>query len=225
MNKTSSQNLKTNKKVVVKCLITHLVVLLCGNLVFSQNIRKVNKLEHNIVLDDSVWIESNRNIEIRKHRGVGFFHPYNLPDADNDALALFRTYSTPINTGFAILEVSNTIKDLRTLKGRVKFSGSDIDQTQDTLIIATSYSKTKDSLLIANLNKGLVSDNADVVKISEPLAQFESFHINLSESNNNEERKYLIIQIIIKSGSDDNYYYGISNAVIDNLHFTNSPRK
>ena len=61
---------------------------------------------------------------------------------------------TSINSGFTIIEVSDSILALKTLKGKVKFSGSDIDQTQDTLIIAAYYSKTKDSLLIASLRKG-----------------------------------------------------------------------
>jgi len=126
-----------------------------------------------------------------------------------------------MNTGFTIIEVDSSIKILKSLRGRIKFSGSDIAQTQDTLLIATHYSKTKNQTALANLNKGLIPENAAVVKISDPLAQFESFHMNLSEPDNNEDRKYMIIQLILKSGSDDNYYYGKSNAVIDNLHFMN----
>lgn len=209
----------------LKSLMTTLIILLSVNLALSQDDSKNNKLLISLASNDSVWIESNRNIEIRKYGGIGFFYPYNLPDAKNDAMALFRTYNTPINAGFAIIEVSDSIENLKTLIGSAKFSGSDIGQTRDTLIIAAYYSKTKDSLLIVNLNKGLIADKANIVKISTPLAQFESFRINLSESsNNNEERKYLIIQLIIKSGSDDNFYYGISNAVIDNLYLTHSEK-
>lgn len=207
-------------KKVLKRLIAPLVILLCGNLGLSQNIMTVeNKLSLSSITNDIIWTESNRNIELRKNKEVPFFYPYDLPDANLGALALFRTYSTPLNNGFAIIEVDNANGNLKTLAGRAKFSGSDIDQTKDTLIIAAYYSKTKDSLLMANLNKGLIPNKADVLKISEPLAQFESFYIHLSKSINDEEQKYLIIQLILKSGSDDSYYYGESNAVVDDLNF------
>lgn len=205
-----------------KWLIAILIILLCDNLVLSQSISKNKMFPISLASYDSLWTESKRNIEFRKQGKIGFIYPYNLPDSNKEAIALFRTYNTPINNGFAVIEVDNTLKDLKTLNGRVKFSGSDIDQAQDTLIIATYYSKTKDSSLIKSLNIGQVPKIADVLKISDPKAQFEYFHINLSENNNNEEQKYLIIQFIIKSGSDDDFYYGKSNAVIDGLYFTNS---
>ena len=216
----AAQKLEKMKRNPINWLIASVVILLGGNFGLSQGLKE-NKLPIRLTSDDSVWIESNRNIEIRKDGGVGFFYPYNLPDADNGALALFRTYTTPINTGFTIIELDSSIENPKSLSGRIKFSGSDIDQTQDTLLIATYYSKTENQLVLANLNEGLIPENADVVKISDPLAQFESFHMNLSEPNNEEDRKYLIIQLILKSGSDDNYYYGRSNAVIDNLHLNN----
>lgn len=213
-------------KKVLKGLIATLIILLCGNLGLSQNrVPVVNKLSLSRITNDINWIESNRNIELRKNKEVPFFYPYDFPDANPGALALFRTYSTPVNTGFAIIEADEASRELNTLKGRAKFSGSDIDQTKDTLIIATYYSKTKDSLLIANLNEGLIPEKADVIKISEPLAQFEPFYLPLSAPINVAEQKYLIIQLIIKSGSDDNYYYGTSNAVIDSLHFNNGSTK
>jgi hypothetical protein len=199
-----------------------LAISLWVNLVFSQKAQNKIKIEQDIVLNNSMWVESNRNIEIRKHGGIGFFYPYNLPDANREALALFRTNSIPINTGFAIIEIDDAIKNLKTLKGRIKFSGSDIDQTQDTLIITAFYSKAKDSLVLKNLHKGHISDAATMVKISKPLAQFESFQINLPESNTTKEQKYLIIQLLIKSGSDDDFYYGISNAIIDDFRLVST---
>lgn len=202
----------------VRSLIVFLAILFTTNLTFSQNTLKESKFQ--ISLSDSVWIESNINMEIRNHRSLGFFDLNELPGNDNKGLVIFRTYRTSINSGFTIIELNDSIQALKTLKGKVKFSGSDIDQTQDTLIIAAYYSKTKDSLLVANLNKGLISENAVLERISEPLVQFEHFQINLSKSHEDEERKFLIIQLIIKSGSDDNFYYGISDAVIDNLYLT-----
>ena len=207
------------KRKPLKWLIAPLVILLCGSFGLSQSIPRAKNLTYEIVICDSVWVESNKNIEMRKHQGIGFFYPYNLPDAENSALALFRTYQTPINCGYNILEVDDNNKSVKRLMGKIKFSGSDIDQTKDTLIIATYYSKTKNALLLANLNGGLVPIKANLVKISEPLAQFESFHIDLLQSINDEERKYLIIQLIIKSGSNDSFYYGNSNAVIDDFYF------
>ena len=207
------------KSSPINWLIASLVIVLGGNFGLSQTLLEVDRLPIPLSSVDSVWIESNRNIDIRKQGGVGFFYPYELPDAVNDALDLFRTYSTPLNTGFTIIEVDSSFKNLKKLSGRIKFSGSDIDQTQDTLLIATYYSKTKNQIVMANLNEGLLPANAAVVKISDPLAQFEYFIINLPESDIKQERNYLIIQLLLKSGSDDNYYYGNSNAVIDNLHF------
>jgi len=213
-------------KKTLKSLIVHSVILVYGNLGLSQNILPVeDKLLLSSITNDIIWTESNRNIELRKNKEVPFFYPYDFPDANQGALALFRTYSTPLNNGFTIIEVDTTRGNRKTLAGRAKFSGSDIDQTKDTLIIAAYYSKTKDSLLIANLNRGLIPYDADVLKISEPLAQFEPFYVPLSAPVNVAEQKYFIVQLIIKSGSDDNYYYGTSNAVIDNLHFNNGSRK
>ncbi len=196
-------------------------ISLSVNIGFSQHAQKKIKSEQAIVLNDSVWIESTRNIEIRKHGGVGFLYPYKLPDANKQGLALFRTNSTAINTGFTIIEVDDTNKHLKTLQGRIKFSGSDIEQTQDTLIIAAYYSTTKDVLVLANLHKGQVAENAAVMKIWKPLAQFESFQMNLPEATM-KAQKYLMIQLILKSGSDDNFYYGVSNAVIDDFRLVST---
>jgi len=207
------------KRKLFGWIIAPLVTLLCGSFGLSQSIPRESDPTQEIVIDDIVWMESNRNIEIRKHEGVGFFYPYNLPDAKNNALALFRTYRTPVNNGYAIIEVDDTNRNVEKLLGRIKFSGSDIDQAKDTLIIATYYSKTNDALLLSNLNEGVVPDRANLVKISEPLAQFEYFRIPMQDCINEEERKFLIIQLILKSGSDDSFYYGNSNAAIDDLHY------
>ncbi|TXN36112.1 hypothetical protein FVB32_16270 [Flagellimonas hymeniacidonis] len=212
-------------KKALQGLIIPLTTLLYCNLGLSQNkLLAEHKLSTSDNANDITWIESHRNIELRKNKEIPFFYPYDFPDAKRDALALFRTYSTPLNNGFAIIRVASKGWAPRKLMGRAKFSGSDIDQTKDTLIIAAYYSKI-DSLSIANLNKGLIPDKADVIKLSEPLAQFEPFYIPLSEPIKAVEKKYLIIQLIIKSGSDDNYYYGTSNAVVDNIHFNEENTK
>ncbi len=219
------RSITTRLKKALQGLIIPLTTLLYCNSGLSQNkLLAEHKLSTSDNTNDITWIESHRNIELRKNKEIPFFYPYDFPDAKRNAWALFRTYRTPLNNGFAIIEVANKSGNLKTLKGRAKFSGSDIDRTKDTLIIAAYYSKI-DSLSIANLNKGLIPDKADVIKLSEPLAQFEPFYIPLSEPIKAVEKKYLIIQLIIKSGSDDNYYYGTSNAVVDNIHFNEENTK
>lgn len=207
-------------KKIVKKLIAPFVALVYYNLALSQVMPKESELSLNIISDDFFWTESSKNVEYRKHGDIGFFYPYDLPDAHGEALALFRAYNTPINSGLSIIAIDNPNKSLKAIKDRAKFSGSDIDQTKDTLIIAAHYVKSTDSLLIANLNKGLIPDRAALLKLSEPLAQFGSFYLNLAAPINIAKEKYMVIQLIIKSGSDDNYYYGKSNAVIDHLHFS-----
>ncbi len=195
-----------------------MAVLFAANLTIAQSSLKEDKLDISLAVVD--WVESSINLEIRNHGDLGFFDLNKLTEKGNKTLTLFRTYRTSINSGFTFIEVGDSIKALKMLKGEVKFSGSDMDQTQDTLIIAVYYSKTKDASIIENLNNDLIAENAVVVKISEPSEQFEHFEINLTKCHSEKERKYLIIQFLIKSGGDDNFYYGISNAVIENLYLT-----
>ena len=192
---------------LAKWIIAFLIGILCGHLALSQSVK----------MDQTLWIESDKNVKLRENDGVGFLYPYNLPDAHGKAIALFRSYETPINTGFSIVEIKTLDMMPKAVKGRIKFSGSDIERTTDTLFITAFYSNTKNASLISSLNEGRIPTSAAVLIISEPLAQFEFYRLDLSQAIPKEEQKYLIVQLIIKSGSDDSYYYGNSNAVIDNL--------
>lgn len=101
-------------------------------------------------------------------------------------------------------------------------SGSDIDQTKDTLIIAVSKYKKQSKAEIERFDTGQIEKNDFYHVYTEPQTQFQGFDINLSNLKiRNDE--CLAIQFIIKSGSDESYYYGISDAVVDNLiiGFTN----
>jgi len=60
--------------------IASLVILLGGNLGLSQTLLKENRLPIRLTSGDFVWIESNKNIDIRKQGGVGFFYPYEYPN-------------------------------------------------------------------------------------------------------------------------------------------------
>mgnify|MGYP003653056840 FL=1 len=112
--------------------------------------------------------------------------------------------------------MSELSKTLINIRGRFKFSGSDIDQTTDTLTIAVSKYKKQSREEIKRFDNGQIGKNDFYRIYTEPQTQFQGFSINLDNLNIKED-EYLAIQFILKSGSDDNYYHGTSNAVIDNL--------
>ncbi|QLG44377.1 hypothetical protein [Costertonia aggregata] len=163
---------------LTKWIIVFLIGIFCEHLASSQSIK----------LKRTFWIESVKNIELRKNNGTGFLYPYNLPDAHGEALALFRSYQTPVNNGFSIVELSDLDKIPKALKDRFKFSGSDIDQTNDTLVIAAFYSRTKDASVISGLNERRISPYAAVLTLSEPMPQFEFFRLDLSKAMTKEEK-------------------------------------
>lgn len=205
-----------------KYLIISLLCVLCYNEGYSQEKTKTtppNSSKYSI--DQAFWIESSKNKTLRENGGKGFLCPYKFPDAQ-DAIGLFRDYSTSINSVYTIVDINNSLNKRQQLKGAVKFSGSDIAHVKDTLIIATHYSKTKEALFIDN---GIVPDHANVVKIYESSSQFEPFHIDIPKRVHDDSLRYLVIQLIMKSGSKDSFYYGQSSAVLEDIHFIETALK
>ncbi len=160
------------------------------------------------------WKEHKKNDFWRKRDGHGFAYKYNLPDANGNAVALHRGVSkSHITETNAIFNSFLTPINHNKLKliGRYKFSGSDIEETNDTLKILVFSTIKQIKSLINGIPK-----NATTLELIIPKTQFEWFHLDLSKIKNN---NYLTIVIQLISGSDDKFYYGYSNAVIDDLKF------
>jgi hypothetical protein len=209
----------------ISWLIAPMAFLLCVNMVLAQgNMSKINKGSIKTTIDDSIleaqiipkWNDSSKNYEYRKNDGTGFSYEYNLPDAWGISYALYRTYKGSLNNGHILLDMSELSNTIKSIRGRYKFSGSDIDQTKDTLIIAVSKYKKQSSAEIEKFDNGQLDKNDFYRVYTEPQTQFQGFSIDLDNLNIKED-EYLAIQFILKSGSYDNYYHGTSDAVIDNL--------
>ncbi|WP_299314787.1 hypothetical protein [uncultured Aquimarina sp.] len=101
-----------------------------------------------------VWNNSSKNDEYRKNEGTGFSYEYNLPDAWGISYALYRIYKGSLNNGYILLDMSELSNTIKSIRGRYKFSGSDIDQTKDALIIAVSKYKKQLSAEIEKFDNG-----------------------------------------------------------------------
>ncbi|WP_159092249.1 hypothetical protein [Aquimarina sp. Aq107] len=156
------------------------------------------------------WKEHEKNNSRRQVDGQGFAYKYDVPDANGNALVLYREYYAQTNTIFTSFCIPENKENLR-LVGRYKFSGSDIDTAKDTLRITVFSSENS----IENTPETLPED-VTALNISTPKAQFEWFHIDI---NNIQKNNYITIVIQLISGSDDSYYWGHSNAVLDDLKF------
>lgn len=213
------------KQNSISWLIAPMALLLCVNITLAQgNMSKIDMGSIRKTINDSIleariipiWNDSSKNEDYRKNDGTGFSYEYKLPDAWGISYALYRSYKGSLNNGFILLEISELSNTLINIRGRYKFSGSDIDQTSDTLIIAVSKYKKQSREEIERFDNGQINDNDFYRVYTEPQTQFQGFSID-SKNLNIRDDEYLAIQFIIKSGSDDSYYYGNSNAVIDNL--------
>lgn len=201
------------KQNIISWLIAPIALLLCVNITLAQgNMSKIDIGSIKTTINDSIletqiipiWNDSSKNEDYRKNNGTGFSY------------ALYRSYKRSLNNGFILLDLSELSKTLINIRGRFKFSGSDIDQTTDTLTIAVSKYKKQSREEIKRFDNGQIGKNDFYRIYTEPQTQFQGFSINLDNLNIKED-EYLAIQFILKSGSDDNYYHGTSNAVIDNL--------
>jgi len=213
------------KQNTISWLIAPMAFLLCVNMVLAQGIMsEIDTSSIKTTIDDSiveaqiipVWNNSSKNDEYRKNEGTGFFYEYNLPDAWGISYALYRSYKGSLNNGYILLDLSELSSTIKNICGRYKFSGSDIDQTEDTLIIAVSKYKKQSRTEIEKFDNCQLGKNDFYRLYTEPQTQFQVFSINLDNLNIKED-EYLAIQFILKSGSDDNYYFGESDAVVDNL--------
>ncbi|WP_139195651.1 hypothetical protein [Aquimarina amphilecti] len=101
-----------------------------------------------------------------KNEGTGFSYEYNLPDAWGICYALYRTYKGSLNNGYILLDMSELSSTTKNIRGRYKFSGSDIDQTKDTLIIAVSKYKKQLSAEIEKFDNGqlVIRNTLQIVK-------------------------------------------------------------
>jgi len=156
------------------------------------------------------WKEHQKNDAYRQDEGHGFAYKYSLLDGNGNALALHRTYSAQTNTILTSFSIPENKKKLR-LVGRYKFSGSDIDTAKDTLRITVFSSE-----MSIDDTPNALPENATVLNITTPEAQFKWFYLDINETKKN---NYLTIVIQLISGSDDSYYWGESNAVLDDLKF------
>lgn len=160
------------------------------------------------------WKEHQKNKFWRSRDGQGFVYKYDLPDADESAIALYRgslqSHLTENNAIFSSFSIQEKSKGLRLI-GKYKFSGSDIQHTIDTLKIAV-FPTSEQLQSIPNQ----FPENATVLDLIVPTTQFEWFNLDIDE---NLSGNYLMIIIQLKSGSDDSYYWGYANAVIDDLSF------
>jgi hypothetical protein len=213
------------KQNSISWLIAPMTFLLCVNMALAQgNMSKIDTSSIKTTIENSIveaqiipiWNDSSKNDEYRKNDGKGFSYEYNLPDAWGISYALYRTYKGSLNNGYILLDMSELSNKIESIRGRYKFSGSDIDQTKDTLIIAVSKYKKQSRVEIEKFDNGQLDKNDFYRVYTEPQTQFQGFSIDLDNMNLKKD-EYLAIQFILKSGSDDNYYYGTSDAVIDNL--------
>ncbi|WP_405207345.1 hypothetical protein [Aquimarina sp. LLG6339-5] len=156
------------------------------------------------------WKEHQKNNALRQTDRQGFAYKYDVPDANGNALALYRAYYTQTNTILTSFLIPENQENLR-LVGRYKFSGSDIDAAKDTLRITVFSSKN-----LVDDTPDALPENAAMLNMSTPEAQFEWFHLDI---NNIQKNNYVTIVIQLISGSDDSYYWGNSNAVLDDLKF------
>jgi len=156
------------------------------------------------------WQEPQKNDDSRQNDGSGFAYKYDLPDANENALALHRAYGTQVNTILTSFSIPENKEKLR-LVGLYKFSGSYIETAKDTLRIKVFSSERS-----INDTPNALPKNATVLNITRPEAQFEWFHLDINEIP---KGNYLTIIIQLISGSDDIYYWGQSNAVLDDLKF------
>lgn len=160
------------------------------------------------------WKEHQKNEYWRSGDGHGFAYKYDLPDADKNAVALHRgcpqSHLTEDNAIFSSFSTPERYENL-TLKGRYKFSGSDIKEAIDTLkVIAFTTPEQLQNI------PDKFPQNATVLNVVSPTSQFEWFNLDMDET---ERDNYLTIVIQLKSGSDDSYYWGYANAVLDDLAF------
>ena len=168
------------------------------------------------------WTESIiPNVFSRFYNGTGFFYKYDSSDANGNAVSLFRgvpgSTGAPENSGFVRFECDNIPEDVTVkLKGRYKFSGSDIPGKTDTLIIAAYFSPVADTLSLLDLHTRVLPERARDTTIVEPSPHFSDFEIDLSEFAG-QDIDYTTIQLIMKTGNDDPFVPGFSTAVVDDL--------
>lgn len=187
------------------------------NLASAQDVNKQTYVS-SLQIPYSSWTEHSKNIEFRQNGNAGFIYDYKFPDASNNAFAFFRTYEADQNSAHTIIELKKTQRKIKYLTGRFKFSGTDIDQTNDTLIVACSlYNKLNDTV-IDRLKDADTDFSEHKITITEPISHFRSFKLELPDLPNKKSKNlFFVLLVKIKSGSDDNYYFGESDAVIDNL--------
>ena len=165
------------------------------------------------------WKEHSKNTKWRQRDGHGFAYKYQLPDANGNALALFRgsslSHITERNTLYTHFK-SEVYGERLRLVGRYKFSGSDIEGTKDTLAISVFLSKKPFEDFLEDFPKA-----TKTIKLHVPQATFNNFHLDVGSI---EKDSYVTITIQLRSGSKESYYYGYSHAVMDDFRFVESPK-
>lgn len=172
------------------------------------------------------WNESSvYNLVPRSFHGVTFFDKYEGLDASGGiALKLQRgnrEKNTEIssNKGYTRFECNRVPLKL---KGRYKFSGTDIISAPDlnvgpdTLQVTLKVSTVADTLTTLELNTALsFTGNYKTIKISKSTSTFKDFEIDLSEFSE-VPNDYISIHLIMKSGLTSPSV-NFSTAVIDDL--------
>lgn len=175
------------------------------------------------------WTESVvPNVFSRAIRGEGFFYRYEDEDANGYALELQRgtpeASSIPVNSGFIRFECSDVPNKI---KGKYKFSGSDLSGVTDTLKIASYFRSVTDTLTTANEHYAGIHNLSDapdavILNITEATSEFMDFELDMTPFLG-EDVDYVTIQLIMKTGSSNQFNPGYSTAVIDELKFVYEP--
>lgn len=160
------------------------------------------------------WNESVVNVFSRLAYGYGFFNKYTESDANELALLAVRRYSNR-NNGYIRFECNNVPLKL---KGRYKFSGSNVASETDTLIIAVHFASLPDTLTKIELNQAKLPDlNTRLFKTTIPQVNFTDFEIDFSTISSENDFNYVSIHLMIQAGIYINS--SIATAVFDDFEF------
>ncbi len=180
-------------------------------------------------LPEGGWLENIQNFVPRLFRGEGFFGKYTGEDSNGNALLLTRSI---LDTGTQVNQNSGYIKfdiDCRPkkIKGRYKFSGSNLEGIEDDFLVGAfmgNVADSTDSLIVDNITIDWlvlqhISKNAKhFAYLSHPTDEFKEFEIDLSDYAD-KDVEFMVIYIYMVTGNEDITIPGYATGVLDDLHF------
>ncbi len=183
----------------------------------------------NYDLPEGGWVENIQNIVPRLFRGEGFFGKYTGEDSNGNALLLTRSI---LDTGTQVNQNSGYIKfdiDCRPkkIKGRYKFSGSNLEGVEDDFLVGAfmgNVADSTDSLIVDNITidwlvlQHISKNPKHFAYLSHPTDEFKEFEIDISDYAD-KDVEFLVIYIYMATGNEDITIPGYATGVLDDLHF------